>query len=184
MLNCVKVLQRGQTLLYPTDTIWGIGCDATDAAAVSRVYRLKHRDEDKSFIILVDSMDMLRRYVADVPSVAYDLIEAMESTPLTVIYPKGVGLPQNVLGNDGSIAIRMVRNLFCAELVHRFGKPVVSTSANLSGQPSPLALSDISDELIAAVDHVAIVEESASGELRPSRIIKLEANGMFSIIRD
>lgn len=184
MLNCVKVLERGQSLLYPTDTIWGLGCDATNAEAVSRVYRIKHREEDKSFIILVDSMEMLQHYVEEIPPMAYDLIEAMDNTPLTVIYPKGTGLPSNVLGKDGSVAIRLVKNLFCARLVNRFGKPVVSTSANLSGQPSPLSLSDISDELIAAVDHVAIVKESASRELRPSRIIKLENNGMFSIIRD
>lgn len=184
LLNCVKVLERGQTLLYPTDTIWGLGCDATNADAVSRVYRLKHREEDKSFIILVDSIEMLRGYVEEIPPMAYDLIEAMDNTPITVIYPKGKGLPDNVKGNDGSVAIRLVKNLFCARLVGRFGKPIVSTSANLSGQPSPLSLADIADELLVSVDHVAIVKESASSELRPSRIIKLETNGMFSIIRD
>lgn len=184
MINCIKVLRRGESLLYPTDTIWGLGCDATNEAAVSNIYRIKGRSEDKSFIILVSSMEMLREYVEEIPPLAYDLIQAMDKTPLTVIYPKGKGLPPNVVANDGSIAIRLVENLFCADLVARFGKPIVSTSANLSGQPSPLSISDISDELIESVDHIALVEDSSNRKLRPSRIIKLETNGMFSIIRD
>lgn len=184
MLNCVKVLERGQTLLYPTDTIWGLGCDATNQDAVSKVYRIKGRSEDKSFIILVSSTEMLRHYVDDLPPMACDLIQAMDQTPLTIIYPKAVNLPPNVPANDGSIAIRLVRGIFCADLITRLGKPIVSTSANLSGEPSPLCLADLSDELVASVDHVAIVEDSFKRELRPSRIIKLERNGMFSIIRD
>lgn len=184
MLNCVKVLKRGESLLYPTDTIWGLGCDATNEEAVSNIYKIKGRSEDKSFIILVSSIEMIEQYVEEVPPLAYDLIHAMDKTPLTIIYPKGKGLPSNVVANDGSIAIRLVENLFCADLITRFGKPIVSTSANLSGQPSPLSIADISAELIEAVDHIAIVEESSNRELRPSRIIKLESNGMFSIIRE
>lgn len=184
LLNCVKVLERGQTLLYPTDTIWGLGCDATNAEAVSKVYRLKERGEDKSFIILVSSIDMLRQYVDELPPMACDLLQAMDQTPLTVIYPKAANLPSNVTAQDGSIAIRLVRDIFCAQLIERFGKPIVSTSANLSGEPSPLCLAEVSDQLIANVDHIAIVEESSKRELRPSRIIKLEANGMFSVVRD
>lgn len=184
MLNCVKVLERGETLLYPTDTIWGLGCDATNQDAVSKIYRIKGRSEDKSFIILVSSMDMLRHYVEELPPMVCDLMQAMNETPLTIIYPKSANLPSNVSANDGSIAIRLVSGIFCAELITKFGKPIVSTSANLSGDPSPLCLADISDTLIAAVDHIAIVEDSSSRKLRPSRIIKLEKSGMFSIIRD
>lgn len=184
VLNCVKVLRKGETLLYPTDTIWGLGCDATCAEAVSRVYRIKNREEDKSFIILADSADMLKAYVEDVPPVAYDLLQAMDNTPLTIIYPKGKNLAANVLGADGSIAIRIVNNRFCAEVISRFGKPIVSTSANISGFPAPLKLGDIDDSIIRAVDHVAIVEEQSFGEVRPSRIIKLEEDGMFRVIRE
>lgn len=184
MLNCVKVLQRGETLLYPTDTIWGLGCDATDREAVSKIYRLKGRSEDKSFIILVSSMDMLRQYVEELPPMVCDLMEAMDETPLTIIYPRGANLPDNVTADDGSIAIRLVSHIFCADLITRFGKPIVSTSANLSGEPSPLCLADISPQLVSSVDHIAIVEDSSNRKLRPSRIIKLEKSGMFSIIRD
>ncbi|MCM1042262.1 MAG: L-threonylcarbamoyladenylate synthase [Bacteroides sp.] len=184
LLNCVKVLERGETLLYPTDTIWGLGCDATDEEAVSKIYRIKGRSEDKSFIILVSSVEMLQRYVKELPPMACDLLQAMSDTPLTVIYPQSANLPSNVHADDGSIAIRLVRNIFCAQLIERFGKPIVSTSANLSGEPSPLCLADISEQLINDVDHVAIVEDSPNRELRPSRIIKLEKNGMFRVIRD
>lgn len=184
VLNCVKVLRNGQTLLYPTDTIWGLGCDATDREAVDKVYRLKNREEDKSFIILVHSEAMLEQYVETVPPTAYDLLRAMDNTPLTIIYPKGIHLPSNVLGNDGSIAIRLTHNKFCSDLLSAFGKPIVSTSANLSGQPAPLKLADISDIIIRDVDHVAIVQEQVGQELRPSRIIKMESSGMFTIVRE
>ena len=184
MLNCIKVLERGETLLYPTDTIWGLGCDATNNDAVSKVYRIKGRSEDKSFIILVSSMDMLKQYVEELPPMACDLIDAMNETPLTIIYPKSANLPDNVTAEDGSIAIRLVNNIFCADLINRFGKPIVSTSANLSGEPSPLCLADISPQLISSVDHIAIVEDSSARKLQPSRIIRLEKSGMFSIIRD
>lgn len=182
--NCVKVLQKGEVLLYPTDTIWGLGCDATCAEAVSRIYRIKNREEDKSFIILADSVEMMEDYVQDVPAVAYDLLQAMESTPLTIIYPKGKNLPANVLGVDGSIAIRIVSNRFCARVISGFGKPIVSTSANISGFPSPLRLGDIAESIFEDVDHVAIVEEHSFGEARPSRIIKLEEDGMFRVVRE
>lgn len=184
VLNCVKALRRGQTLLYPTDTIWGLGCDATLPDAVSQIYRLKNRAEDKSFIILINSVEMLPQYVESVPPAAYDLLQAMDSTPLTIIYPKGKNLPSNVTGNDGSIAIRLTHNRFCCDLISGLGKPIVSTSANISGDPSPLTLADIADSIIDNVDHVAIVEEQFGMELRPSRIIKLEESGMFTIVRE
>ena len=184
LLNCVKVLEKGETLLYPTDTIWGIGCDATNETAVSKIYRIKERPEDKSFILLVSSEEMLAEYVESVPPTAYDLIRATDDMPLTVIYSKGKNLPLNVIAKDGSVAIRVTNHPFCKELIARFGKPIVSTSANLSGQAYPLKLSDISDVIVERVDHVAIVEENPLTELRPSRIIKLEADGMFRVVRE
>lgn len=184
LLNCVKVLGKGETLLYPTDTIWGIGCDATNESAVSKVYRIKERPEDKSFILLVSSEEMLADYVEAVPPTAYDLIRATDDMPLTIIYSKGKNLPSNVVAKDGSVAIRVTNHPFCKELINRFGKPIVSTSANLSGQPFPLKLADISEMVVERVDHVAIVEENPLTELRPSRIIKLEADGMFRVVRE
>ncbi|MDE5762586.1 MAG: threonylcarbamoyl-AMP synthase [Bacteroidales bacterium] len=182
--NCVKALQKGETLLYPTDTIWGLGCDATCKDAVSRIYRLKNREEDKSFIILADSVEMMKAYVEEVPPVAYDLLEAMSDTPLTIIYPQGRGLADNVPGADGSVAIRIVQGKFCSEVIAKFGKPIVSTSANISGFPAPLKLADIAEPILAGVDHIAIVNEQSFGDVRPSRIIKLEENGMFRVIRE
>ena len=184
ILNCVKVLEKGETLLYPTDTIWGIGCDATDEQAVSRICRIKERMENKSFILLVSSEEMLSQYVAEVPPTAYDLIRASSDMPLTIIYPKGIHLPRNVVAGDGSVAIRVPRHDFCKEVISHFGKPIVSTSANLSGFAFPLKLADISDTIIERVDHVAIVEENPLTELRPSRIIKLEEDGMFRVVRE
>lgn len=181
--NCVKVLLSGGTLLYPTDTIWGIGCDATRRESVSSVYRIKAREEDRSFIILLNSPEQLAQYVEDVPATAYDLLSAVQDSPLTIIYPKGKNLAENVMGRDGSIAIRIVHNAFCSALLQAFQKPIVSTSANISGQPSPLCFSDISSHIVSSVDHVAVVKEDTIAETKPSRIIKLEADGMFKVIR-
>lgn len=182
--NCVKVLNAGGTLLYPTDTIWGIGCDATRADSVSKVYKIKNREEDRSFIILLDDQSRLESYVEDVPVMAYDLLSAMDSTPLTIIYPKGKNLAENVLGKDGSIAIRIVKSDFCLAMLKAFRKPIVSTSANISGEPSPLSFFSVSQQIIGGVDHVAMVKEGTVKETRPSRIIKLELDGMFTVIRD
>ena len=181
--NCVKVLQTGGTLLYPTDTIWGIGCDATRKDSVSQVYRIMARDEDRSFIILLSDPSLLSQYVEEVPAVAYDLLASVQDSPLTVIYPKGKNLAENVLGRDGSIAIRIVHNAFCKALLTAFGKPIVSTSANISGEPSPMCFSAISPHIVSAVDHVAVVHEDTIAETKPSRIIKLEADGMFKVVR-
>lgn len=181
--NCVKILQTGGTLLYPTDTIWGIGCDATRRESVSRVYRIKARDEDRSFIILLSDPAQLARYVEEVPATAYDLLAAVNDSPLTIIYPKGRNLAENVLGRDSSIAIRIVHNTFCKALLTAFGKPIVSTSANISGEPSPMCFSAISPHIVSSVDHVAVVHEDTIAETKPSRIIKLEVDGMFKVVR-
>lgn len=181
--NCVKVLQAGGSVLYPTDTIWGIGCDATNREAVSSVYRIKARDEDRSFIILLNDPAQLVQYVEEVPATAYDLLAAVQDSPLTVIYPKGKNLAENVMGRDGSIAIRIVHNAFCKALLTAFGKPIVSTSANISGEPSPMCFSAISPRIVSSVDHVAVVQEETIAETKPSRIIKLAADGMFTVVR-
>lgn len=138
--EAVKVLRAGGILLYPTDTIWGIGCDATDEKAVERVFEIKQRADSKSLIILASDMDMVARYVREIPEMAVT-VESLSDKPLTIIYPEGINLAPNVTAEDGSIAIRIPKNDFCVELVRRFGKPIVSTSANVSGTPAPAATS-------------------------------------------
>lgn len=182
--NCSKVLLSGGTLLYPTDTVWGIGCDATNLDAVSKVYNIKQRGDDSSFILLLDRIENISKYVEYIPPIAYDLISAVNKTPITIIYPKGKNLAKNVLGADGSIAIRIVNNDFCKRLIAQIDRPIVSTSANLSGEPTPLNFSNISQYVMDAVDHIAIVDNPCMSGLQPSRIIKLEADGMFTIIRE
>jgi L-threonylcarbamoyladenylate synthase len=181
--NCLKVLEEGGIILYPTDTIWGIGCDATNPDAVLKIYRLKQRLERKSLIILLDKSEMLRHYVSNIPAIAWDLLEKIE-TPLTIIYPEAKNLANNVVAEDGTIAIRIVKNEFCIKLIEEFGKPVVSTSANISGENPPLTFRHISPEIINGVDYVVDESIDQIHELKPSRIIKLEQNGEFRIIRN
>ena len=180
--NCLKVLNCGGIILYPTDTIWGIGCDATNAEAVQKIYHLKQRMERKSLIILLDEAEKLREYVSNVPEIAWDLLDHVE-TPLTIIYPEAKNLAENVVAEDCSVAIRIVKNEFCRRLIHEFGKPVVSTSANISGEKPALAFRNINHEIIRGVDYVVDESLDQFHELKPSRIIKLEANGEFRIIR-
>lgn len=182
--NCINTLKSGGTLLYPTDTIWGIGCDACNREAVAKIYRIKHREEDRSFIVLLEDASKLKDYVENVPPIALDLIEASVDSPLTIVYPRGKNLAENVMAKDGSIAIRIVNNPFCIAMLKEFGKPIVSSSANLSGDPSPRSFSEVSSHIISSVDHVAIVKENSIREIRPSRIIKIEDSGMFKVIRD
>ncbi len=181
--NCVKVLKAGGTLLYLTDTIWGIGCDATNEKAVNKVYRIKRRDLDNIFLILIADEKDIEKYVENVPDVAYDLMEAIDK-PLTIVYPKGKNVAQNVLGKDGSLAIRVVKNEFCKQMIRSFGKPIVSTSANISGGSNPTTFSSISPIVVSEVDHVAVQADNPFTEIRQSRIIKIEKNGMFSVLRD
>lgn len=180
--KCLKVLIRGETILYPTDTIWGIGCDAQNENAVEKVYQLKKRMERKSLIILLDDQEKLPLYVEKVPEIAWDLIENVD-TPVTIIYPRGKNLAKNVFGEDNSIAIRIVNNEFCKSLIHVFGKPIVSTSANVSGSPAPLAFKNISKEILTQVDYVVSLYQDEFRNIKPSRIIKLNENGEFRIIR-
>lgn len=180
--KALEVLRSGGIILYPTDTIWGIGCDASNEEAVNRVYQLKGRSESKSLIILLDTDAKLLSYVREVPEMAYDLIEFAEH-PLTIIYSGAKNLAPNVINEDGSVGIRIVRHQFCGQLIQRFRKPIVSTSANVSGNPSPKNFSEIDEEIIKGVDYVVNLEQDDNTSKRPSTIMKLEPNGQFSFLR-
>lgn len=180
---CSEVLKQGKTLLYPTDTVWGIGCDATNPLAVEKIFSIKRRPESKSLIILLDRADNLGRYVREVPEIAYDLIDSVD-TPLTIIYPNAMNLAENVVAEDGSIAIRIVKpGIFCHEMIKTFRKPVVSTSANVSGAETPMAYRFIQPEILQTVDHIVPRSFETLSTIKPSQIIKLAVNGEFTIIR-
>jgi L-threonylcarbamoyladenylate synthase len=180
--NCLQILKSGGTLLYPTDTIWGLGCDATNSKAIEKIFELKHRPENKSVIILVDGIQMLNRFVNEVPPVAWDIIDTSEK-PITIIYDKGVRLADNAIAADGTVAVRICSNPFCNKLIHRFGKPIVSTSANISGAASPQNFSEIADEIKTRVDYVVKHRQHEKNKSTASSIIKIKANGEVTIIR-
>lgn len=180
--KAVEVMKKGGVILYPTDTVWGIGCDATNADAVAKVYAIKHRDDTKALICLVDSYARIQRYVRNVPEVAWDLLELAEK-PTTVILDNAVNLAPNLIAEDGSIAMRITRESFSKELCYRFQKPIVSTSANISGEPAAQNYCDISEELINAVDYVCWSRRQEHKPHTPSSIIKLSENGEVKIIR-
>ncbi|UKJ08790.1 L-threonylcarbamoyladenylate synthase [Solitalea lacus] len=176
----LEVLKAGGIILYPTDTIWGLGCDATNAEAVEKIIQLKKR-EGKSFIVLLDNLNDLFRYVKDVPEIAYDLIELADK-PLTVVFEAGKGLAPNVLNEDGSVGIRIVKHPFCEQLIKKFRKPIVSTSANISGQPSAMCYEEVAEEIKQGVDYVVDYERSKKSA-SPSSIIKLSSGGVVKVLR-
>jgi L-threonylcarbamoyladenylate synthase len=180
--KAVDALKAGKVILYPTDTIWGIGCDATNAAAVQRIYDIKGRDERKALIILVERPEQLSDYVVKVPDIAWDIVEYAER-PLTVIYPKAKNIADKLLAEDQSIGIRVVKDEFCQKLIRTFGKAIVSTSANFSGQPSPNSYSEIEPELISLVDHVVEFKKEMNTSAKPSMVMKLGINGEVKILR-
>jgi L-threonylcarbamoyladenylate synthase len=180
--QALAVLKNGGVILYPTDTVWGLGCDATNEAAVDKINQIKGRASDKSFIILLDTDSKIQSYVSEVPDVAYDLIEYAEN-PLTVIFSNAKNLAKNAINKDGSIGIRVVKHEFCKQLLQRFRKPIVSTSANLSGQPTPRFFDEIDEEIRTAVDYVVSLEQELRTERKPSTIIKIGPTGQFSFIR-
>jgi len=182
VLKCTDILKAGGTLLYPTDTIWGIGCDATSHEAVEKIYRIKRRMGNKSLIVLVDSADKLPGYVENLPEITWDLLKNV-TTPLTIIYPRGRNLAENILGADHSVAIRIADNDFCRELIKSFGKPIVSTSANISGNSTPCNFRDINPDIVREVDYTVKLYHDVMSSVRPSRIIKLYQNGEFNVIR-
>ena len=179
----IEVMRKGGVILYPTDTVWGIGCDATNADAVKRVFEIKKRADSKAMLLLVDSADRLARYVGDVPAVAWDLID-LATTPLTIIYDGARNVAQNLIASDGSIGIRVTSELFTKELCYRFQKAVVSTSANISGEPTPNNYSEISKDIIDAVDYVVNYKQLEKGRAKSSSIIKLTSNGVVTVIRE
>lgn len=177
------VMARGGVILYPTDTIWGIGCDATNAEAVKRVYEIKQRTDSKALLVLVDSAVKVDFYVSEVPDVAWDLIE-LANKPLTIIYDHARNLAPNLLAEDGSVGIRVTREHFSQQLCQRFRKAIVSTSANISGSPSPRTYADISEEVKEAVDYIVEFRREETAQAAPSSIIKLGAKGEVRIIRE
>jgi len=180
--HTLEYLQSGKIILYPTDTIWGVGCDATNQQAVDRIYKLKKRVESKSMIILLDDAQKLVDYIDIVPEITMDLVNSID-TPLTVIYKGAKGLAKNVIASDGSIAIRITRDPFCKELIRQFGKPIVSTSANVSGSIDPITYNQIPEVIKNGVDYVVDHHRDRIVKARASRIIKLEPDGEFTVIR-
>jgi L-threonylcarbamoyladenylate synthase len=180
--NATAVLKDGGVILYPTDTIWGIGCDATNEKAVQRIYQIKKREDSKSMLVLMENPALLDRYVDDVPEVAWDLIE-ITTTPLTVIYPNAKNLAPNLIAADGSIGIRFTREEFTSKLLQRFRRPLVSTSANISGEKSPAIFDDISEEIKNKVDFIVEYRQDDISAAKPSSIIKLGPGGQIDILR-
>ncbi|MCC7233105.1 MAG: threonylcarbamoyl-AMP synthase [Bacteroidia bacterium] len=180
--KCLDVLKNGGLILYPTDTIWGIGCDATNSNAIKKIYRLKNRNDSKSLILLLDTENRLQSYVESVPENAWAMIDFAEK-PLTIIYDNGKNLPPEILAGDGSVAIRVTRDPFCSELIRRFRKPLVSTSANISGHPAPGSYLDISDEIKQGVDYVVNLRRMENQARTASTIIRMKGNGQIEFLR-
>lgn len=180
--NSIKALKDGKIILYPTDTVWGIGCDAVNAEAVAKIFRIKSRSDSKSLIVLVDSEFMLQRYVREIPAVASQIINISEK-PITIIYPGSRNLAPGVPAEDGSVGIRITDDPFCCELIGRFRKPIISTSANISGEPSPVHFGEISQTIIDAADYVVWHRRDDRQKHIASPVIKVETNGEIKIIR-
>lgn len=187
--QAVEVLRAGGIIVYPTDTIWGIGCDATNAEAVRKIYALKQREDSKSMLVLLDAPGKLQGYVRDIPEAAWMLLEASEpeadsdSKPLTIIYPNARNLASNLIAEDGSIGIRITSELFSKALCERLKRPIVSTSANISGHPSARFYHEIEQEILEGADYICRFRREDDTPHQPSSIIKLDTNGTFQIIR-
>lgn len=180
--NCIEILAKGGLILYPTDTVWGIGCDATNEKAVQEVYRLKQREDSKAMICLVANDAMLEKHVEHVPDLAYDLMD-LSTKPTTIIYDAPKGTAKNLIANDNTLAIRVASDKFCRYLINKFKKPIVSTSANISGQATPKTFSKISDHILKGVDYVVNLQPEQNSET-PSAIIKLSTDGSVKVIRE
>ena len=179
----LDILYSGGIILYPTDTIWGIGCDATNRDAVKRIYELKKREDSKSMLVLIDDAGRIPSYITKMPEIAFDLIEVSDK-PLTIIYPGAKNLADNLIADDGSIGIRVTNEKFTQELIRRFKRPIVSTSANISGQNTPALFDEIKDEIKDAVDYVVNYRQDDFIKQKPSGIIKLGINGTVKVIRE
>ncbi len=183
LIEAVKTLKRGGLILYPTDTIWGIGCDATSEEAVARVYEVKKRQDEKSLLILLDDADKLLHYVTEIPDIVWNLI-SISDRPLTIIYPGARNLAQNLIADDGSIGIRIVKDPFCRALIQKLGKPVVSTSANVSGMPWPPYFQKIDKSIVNSMDYVVHHRQLEKTRGRPSGIIKVSKGNVVKVIRE
>jgi L-threonylcarbamoyladenylate synthase len=180
--NALKTLRAGGVILYPTDTVWGLGCDATNSEAVKKIYTIKQRAESKSLIILVNSPSMLTRYVDNPPDVALQIAELTEK-PLTIVYDKGRSLAEGVASADGSVGVRICADPFCDDLITALRKPLVSTSANISGSDAPAIFDEISEELKASVDYVCLWRQDDRSRAKASSVIRVSENGVVKILR-
>jgi len=177
----INILKKGGTILYPTDTVWGIGCDATNAEAIDKIFRLKQREESKSLICLVSDFKMLQQYVEEVPEVAYDVLKHAVK-PTTIVYDRPLRVAENIIANDNTLAIRVVRDPFCGKLIRKFKRPIISTSANISGAPTPKNFKEIAAAILEGVDYVVNLPLQKKG-VKPSSIIKIGGDSTVKIIR-
>lgn len=180
--KAVDILKSGGIILYPTDTIWGIGCDASNEEAVKRVFEIKKRSDSKSLIVLVDSEVRLERTIEEVPVVAWDLIDFSEK-PVTIIYDKPIGIAPNAVNSDNSLGIRVVKDKFCKELIRNLNQPIISTSANISGEKQANCFAEISEDIKNSVDHIVNLRQDELEQKQSSMIIKLDNTGLIKIIR-
>ena len=180
--SCLKVLRQGGVILYPTDTVWGLGCDPSNSDAVEKIFWIKRRHESKSLILLADSLSMIGRYVKEIPSVASDIIEVTDK-PVTIIYPGAKNLADGIASEDGTVGIRITSDRFCLDLIREFRKPLVSTSANISGEPTPSFFGEISGEILNSVDYIVNYRKNDLQKRKASPVIKVNLNGVVSIIR-
>jgi len=183
LTNTLNALNKGKLILYPTDTVWGIGCDATDVKAVQKIYKLKQRDDSKSMICLVSDYEMLERYITSIPKIIYEILNT-SIKPTTIIYNNPKGLAKNAIANDNTLAIRVVKDEFefCQKLIQQFGKPIISTSANISGEKTPKSYKEISQQILKGVDYIVNLHHEKTNA-SPSTIIKLNKGGTATIIR-
>lgn len=182
IIKALATLKSGGTILYPSDTIWGLGCDATNQRAAQKIYNLKGRGKESSFIILLDEATKIANYVNNIPDILWDLLDSLDF-PTTIIYPEAKNLPKIVKAKDGSIAIRIIKEGFAHQLIKKYGKPIISTSANFSGEAAPLLFKDIDENLVNKVDYVAETGRNVVEKMKPSTLIKLKPNGEFDILR-
>lgn len=179
--NTIASLKKGELILYPTDTVWGIGCDATDAIAVEKIYQLKERDDSKALVCLVSDFKMLNQYIEMVPEVAYDILK-YANKPTTIIYDKPKRVAENLISEDNTLAIRVASDSFCKALIKKYRRPIVSTSANISGRATPNSFKEIEDHILKGVDYIVNLQRNKKNP-KPSTIIKLSNDGGIKIIR-
>ncbi len=178
----IEILRMGGVVLYPTDTVWGIGCDATSVSAVQRIYQIKQRQDSKAMIVLVDNEIRLNQYIREIPEIAWQLLEVVDK-PTTIVYPGAKNIAPNLLAEDGSIGMRIIRDEFCQKLISQFKKPIVSTSANVSGEKSPSFFLEISENILTSVDYIVKWRQNDKVPRKPSSVIKLGLHGEIQIIR-